>query len=54
MFVLRSSISVNVSKKIFGIINKRRCPNKHWEGGGGINKNSIINKCGGRLFGTQE
>ena len=31
MFVLRSSISVKVSKEIFGIINKRgEAPNKHW------------------------
>ena len=29
MFVLRSSISVEVSK-IFEIINKREDPNKHW------------------------
>ena len=33
MFVLRSSVSVQVSKKIFGIIKNGEggCPNKHWE-----------------------
>ena len=51
MFVLRSSISVEVSKKIFEIINKREDPNKHW---GMPGKNSKINKRGGPLFGTQE
>ena len=44
MFVLRSSISVQVSKKMFGIINKRQSPNKHW---GGLEKKKI-NKLGGR------
>ena len=37
MFVLRSSIPLQVSKKVFGIINKRSGVNKHWrerEGGG--------------------
>ena len=56
MFVLRSSISVKVSTKIFGII-------KQWgwegEGGdqisiGGLGKKFKINKQGERLFRTQE
>ena len=32
MFAFRLSISVQVSKKMFGKINKRRNPNKHWGG----------------------
>ena len=55
MFVLRSSISVQVGKKIFGIINKQVGPNKHWGRQAGAGKNSKINKRGvGRFFGTQE
>ena len=49
MFVLRSSISVQVSNKIFGIINKTEGPNKHW----GVGKNLKINKPEERLFETQ-
>ena len=51
MFVLRSSILVQVCKKIFGIINKR-CEggvglNKQWEG---WKKNSKINKQRGDVY----
>ena len=54
MVALRSSISVQASKKIFEIINKwgavRGGPNKHLE----VWKNFKINKRGKRLFSTQE
>ena len=45
MFALRSSISLQVSKKIFGIINKRgQGPNKHcW---GWKNKVNVIDIAG--------
>ena len=35
MFVLRSSIPLQVSKKVLGIINKQRSAIKHIGGGGG-------------------
>ena len=35
MFVLRSSIPLQVSKKVLGIINKQRSAIKHFGGGGG-------------------
>ena len=51
MLVSRSSISVQVSKKIIGNINKWGGPNKHW----GLEKNSKIVKRGRDVhFGTQE
>ena len=43
MSVLKSSISVQVSKRIFGIINKS--PNKHF-GVGGEGKNSKVSNWG--------
>ena len=64
MFVLRSSIPLQVSKKVFGIINKRSGVNKHWREreGGGVVRGSWKKKLkindrvggGGGLFGAQE
>ena len=54
MFVLRFSISVQVTKKMIGMIKDEGGgggPNKHW-GGRGLKKK--INKWWGRLFGTQD
>ena len=51
MFAMRSPISVQVSKNIFGIINKREVSKKSI---GGLEKNSKINTRRGRLFDTQE
>lgn len=50
MFAFRLSISVQVSKKMFGKINKRRNPNKHW---GGWKKIQSLANLGERLFSTQ-
>ena len=53
MFVLKSSISVQVSKKIFGIMNKwRGDPNKHSGRGRQWKKVQKLASGGGRLFGT--
>ena len=54
MFVMRSSISVQLSKKLFGIINKAGggAPNERWAVE--VEKISKIYKQGGRLFGFQE
>ena len=41
MFVLRSSISVQVSNKIFGIINKTEGPNKHWGVGKSTSRRNV-------------
>ena len=55
MFVLRSSISVQVGKKRFEIVNKQDGLNKHWGGGGELEKNpKLINWGRENLFGTQE
>ena len=55
MFVLRFSISVQVTKKMIGMIKDEGGggggPNKHW-GGRGLKKK--IKKWWGRLFGTQD
>ena len=51
MFVLGSSISVQISKKIFGITNNWRVQTNI----GGIEKKKINKRgWGGRLFSTQE
>ena len=52
MFVLRFSISVQVTKKMIGMIKDEGGggPNKHW-GGRGLKKKI---KWWGRLFGTQD
>ena len=50
MFAFRLSISVQVSKKMFGTINKRRNPNKHW---GAWKKIQSLANLGERLFSTQ-
>ena len=49
MFVLKLSVLLQVSKKIFGIINKREVQISIR----GVVKNSKINKCEIRLFSTQ-
>ena len=51
---MRSSISVQLSKKLFGIINKAGggFPNERWAVE--VEKISKIYKQGGRLFGFQE
>ena len=55
MFVLRSSTSVQVGKKMFGIIYKRRVQISIGGEGEGVEKKSKVNKQGvGRSFSTQE
>ena len=47
MFVLRLSVLVQASQKIFRIINKQRGPNKHW--GRSFEKNpKLTSGCGRR------
>ena len=55
MFVLRSSIPLQVSKKVLGIINKQRSAIKHFGGGGGESWKKLKNQqSSGKFFGAQE
>ena len=55
MFLLRFSVSVQVSKRLFRIINKWGGPSKPLGGGGRVEKNQkLTSGWKGRLFGTQE
>ena len=56
MFVLRSSIPLQVSKKVLGIINKQRSAIKHIGGGGGGEswKKLKNQQSSGKFLGAQE